>query len=61
MYFISFDNQQEAEETLELLNNPKIISFYSSLIFWDEKRPIKASILNRLDINEAKHQLNLFK
>lgn len=61
VYFVSFENKKEAEDTWELLNNPKIITFYSSLIFWDEKRPIKASILNRLDINEAKHQLNLFK
>lgn len=61
VYFISFENKQEAEDTFELLNNQKIISFYSSLIFWDEKRPIKASILNKLDINEAKQQLKLFK
>ncbi len=49
VYFISFKEENEATKILDILNSPTIISFYSSLIFWDEKRPIKSSILNCLN------------
>jgi len=49
IYFLSFDNEVAANETLENLNSPLVKNFYSSLIFWDEKRPIKSSILNSLN------------
>ncbi len=57
VYFISFESKETAELYFDLLNNQKILDFYDSLIFWDEKRPIKASILNKLDLKKAK--LNL--
>lgn len=50
VYFLSFDNEQFARKTFELLTSPSAIDFYSSLIFWDEKRPIKSSILNSLNL-----------
>ena len=49
VYFISFKEENEATKILDILNSPTIISCYSSLIFWDEKRPIKSSILNCLN------------
>lgn len=52
IYFLSFAEQQTAFQVLELLNSTLVIDFYSSLIFWDEKRPIKASILNSLNIKK---------
>ena len=58
VYFISFENQRKAEEIYRLLNSKPIYNFYSSLIFWDEKRPIKASILNKLDLEKAYELLN---
>ena len=58
VYFISFENQKEAEEIYRLLNSKPIYNFYSSLIFWDEKRPIKANILNKLNIEKAYELLN---
>ncbi|MDJ0688804.1 MAG: class I SAM-dependent methyltransferase [Xenococcaceae cyanobacterium MO_188.B32] len=60
VYFIGFDSQKEAIQTLDILANKKILNFYSSLIFWDEKRPIKASILNKLDLKNAKYHLKNF-
>ena len=51
VYFISFENEQVAQKAFQILSSPSIVNFYSSLIFWDEKRPIKSSILNALDIN----------
>ena len=50
VYFLSFENEGVARKTFELLNSPAAISFYSSMVFWDEKRPIKSSILNCLNL-----------
>jgi hypothetical protein len=50
VYLLSFENEQLAHQTFMLLTSPTAIDFYSSLIFWDEKRPIKSSILNSLDL-----------
>jgi hypothetical protein len=49
IYFLSFDDEQQARQVYQLLLSPTANKFLSSLIFWDEKRPIKAGILNRLD------------
>lgn len=50
IYFLSFEDEQVARQTFTLLTSPTAIDFYSSLIFWDEKRPIKSSILNSLNM-----------
>lgn len=49
VYYLSFDTEKEARDTLDKLNDKASVSLLSSLIFWDEKRPIKTSILNVLD------------
>jgi hypothetical protein len=48
VYFLSFDEEKVACETLKVLKSQEAISFYSSQIFWDDKRPIKSNILNSL-------------
>lgn len=53
VYYVSFDNEQEARATLEHLTSTGALSLLSSLIFWDEKRPIKTGILNVLDWNKV--------
>jgi hypothetical protein len=50
VYFLSFEDEQLVHQTFTLLTASIAIDFYSSLIFWDEKRPIKSSILNSLDL-----------
>ncbi|BDA68675.1 type II restriction enzyme NspV homolog [Calothrix sp. PCC 7716] len=50
VYFLSFDDEETANQTFKLLNSPTSKAFYSSLIFWDDKRPIKSSILNSLNL-----------
>lgn len=52
VYFLSFNEQEAASETFQLLNSPAANKFYLSLIFGDEKRPIKSSILNCLSITK---------
>jgi hypothetical protein len=62
VYFISFDSHEEANRVLSLLTSASAQNFLSALIFWDEKRPIKASILNGLNIRRlaTAQQLSLF-
>ncbi|MEG3928683.1 class I SAM-dependent methyltransferase [Microcoleus sp. D3_18a_C4] len=50
VYFLGFDDEGVARQTFELLNSPAAINFYSAIVFWDEKRPIKSSILNCLNL-----------
>jgi len=49
VYYVSFNTEQEARAVLERLTSQEAQAFLSSLIFWDEKRPIKTSVLNLLD------------
>jgi hypothetical protein len=49
VYYISFDTEDEAVQTLAALASEQPMELLSSLIFWDEKRPIKTGILNVLD------------
>jgi hypothetical protein len=49
VYFLSFATKDEACCVLDKLNSKPALGLLSSLIFWDDKRPIKTSILNLLD------------
>ncbi len=49
VYYLSFNDEATAVETLDKLQSDGAQALLSSLIFWDEKRPIKTSILNVLD------------
>ncbi|MBS0309093.1 MAG: hypothetical protein JSS58_08995 [Proteobacteria bacterium] len=49
VYYLSFESEQEAKSTLALLSSEPAMRLLSSLIFWDEKRPIKTSLLNVVD------------
>jgi len=57
VYFLSFEDEQVACQTFTLLTSPTAIDFYCSLIFWDEKRPIKSSILNSLNMTALAEKL----
>lgn len=46
VYFLSFETREEAARVLEILSSSTARAFYNALIFWDEKRPIKSSLLN---------------
>ena len=53
VYFISFDLQEEAVLALAQLNSVNVRRLLSSMIFWDEKRPIKTTILNIVNFAEC--------
>lgn len=49
VYYVSFDSEKEARSALAAITGPEVTELYSSMIFWDEKRPIKSSVLNHVD------------
>jgi len=51
VYFLSFDTKADAETTLRLLQSENVQQYLQQIIFWDDKRPIKASILNRIPLS----------
>jgi len=51
-YFISCRSEGEARLLESLLNSETARQFFEAFIFWDAKRPITASLLNRLDLFE---------
>lgn len=59
VYFLSFEDEELAYQTFMLLTSRSAIYFYDSLIFWDEKRPIKSSILNSLDLSAVAERLSI--
>lgn len=59
VYFLSFDDEGVARQTFELLNSAAAIKFYSAIVFWDEKRPIKSSVLNCLNLELLNRKSNL--
>jgi hypothetical protein len=63
VYFLSFDTEEQARKVLYTLLSQNVQDFFSSMIFWDEKRPIKTSILNRLNLQIPKtvQALRLFE
>lgn len=48
-YYISFETEEEARKALAAIESTHAMGLLASLVFWDEKRPIKTSILNVLD------------
>ena len=49
VYYLSFEIEKQAKAALAMIESQPARSLLSSLIFWDEKRPVKTSILNVLD------------
>jgi methylase of polypeptide subunit release factors len=63
VYFLSFDTEEEARKVLYTLLSQNVQDFFSSMIFWDEKRPIKTSVLNKLNLKKPQsvQALRLFE
>lgn len=50
VYFISADSKDEADFLCLLLNSEPCQRYLNSMIFWDEKRPITAELLKRVNL-----------
>lgn len=57
VYFLSSWSKQEAEFIYDLLKSEPADAFYRSMIFWSDKRPITAEVLNRLDLRAVSREL----
>ena len=53
VYFIGFDTEEAARRVLQKLESKSARSFLTSMIFWDDMRPIKTEILNRLNLTSS--------
>ncbi|MCA8830311.1 DNA methyltransferase family protein [Hymenobacter pini] len=60
-YFLSCNSEAEANLIADMLNSEISISFFSSFIYWDAKRPITSGLLQRLDIRKLAEQLGKLK
>jgi hypothetical protein len=49
-YFFPCDSKQQCQRLYELVSSKPAIDFWSSLVFWDSKRPITSKLLNALDL-----------
>lgn len=49
VYFVSFDTERECLAAHALITSQPAMDLYGSLVFWDEKRPIKSGVLNNVD------------
>ena len=57
-YFIPCRARDEARFVADLLNSEPAQQFYRSFIFWDDKRPITASLLRRLSLLNLAQELH---
>lgn len=53
VYYVSFDTEHAARAALVAINQPNALALFNAMIFWDEKRPIKSSVLNNVDWTRA--------
>jgi hypothetical protein len=56
-YFLPCDNEGQAQCLASLVNSDVAQSFYRAFIFWDNKRPITADLLGRLDLRAVAREL----
>lgn len=60
-YLLAFDQESQTDLILTLLNSKMTYSFINSLIFYDNKRIITTSILNRINLRCIALKLNLIE
>ncbi len=58
-YLFPCDSEEECDALYELLASPPATQLFSSLVFWDSKRPITARLLNTLDLAALTEALDL--
>ena len=59
VYFLPCQEQAQAEFLSSVLNSDLAVDFLSAMVFWDEKRPITARLLKKLDILQLIQTLGL--
>ncbi len=49
-YFLPFDDERPARRAARALQSPLARAWFDARVFWEDKRPIRKSILQRLDL-----------
>lgn len=52
VYFLSFESEAAAKETLTLLQTTAVSEFFNARAFWNAKRPINKALLDSLDLSQ---------
>ncbi|MGX8273437.1 N-6 DNA methylase [Brevundimonas diminuta] len=52
VYFLPAYSEEEAAFLADILNGPIAQSFYGSMVFWEDKRPITVDLLKRLNLRK---------
>ena len=58
-YFLPCQSENEARVLLKLVNSGVARDFFSSLVFWDAKRPITSELLGSLNLNALSVELGV--
>lgn len=59
-YFYPCETEDECNLLLYMVSSPPALEFWSSLVFWDAKRPITARLLNHLDLAALARHLGVW-
>lgn len=59
VYFLPFADEASAERVLAMLLSNEAQAFLRSMIFWDDKRPVTADLLRRLDLRQLAVELGI--
>ena len=59
-YFFPCETEQECDLLLYMVSSPPALGFWSSLVFWDAKRPVTAQLLNQLDLQALARHLGVW-
>lgn len=57
IYFLPCSCEEEARFIQEILNSKPACEFFNSIIFWNDKRPVTASLLKQIDIKALAYYL----
>jgi hypothetical protein len=58
-YFVPAKDRDAAEAILSYLTRSHVQDFLSAFIFWDDKRPVKAELLEQLDMSGLAHLIGM--
>ena len=58
-YFLPCHSEDEARRLASILNSKEAKGLFNSLVFWDAKRPITASLLSSLDLGRLATELGV--
>ena len=60
-YFFPCETEEECNLLLHMASSPPALDFWSSLVFWDAKRPVTAKLLNQLNLAALARHLGIWE